>query len=158
VLLKYPESIFRRVVTCSLMPRRTDSVSLPKRMMKSSKPRSASISGVSFFFQGTDGALLQALHHPQSRWYSVLAHAHTAFWKRRKSFIGISDMAKSTDRFSQRDLVILCLSNVSQRYRWPRAQRFTIQGGRRSHAGCCDPRDDKEISGRGRRPGRKSRV
>jgi hypothetical protein len=51
VLLKYPESIFRRAVTCSLMPRRTDSASLPKRMMKSSKPRSASIGGVSFFFR-----------------------------------------------------------------------------------------------------------
>jgi hypothetical protein len=36
LLLKYPESVFRRAVTCSLMLTRTDPASLPKRMMKRS--------------------------------------------------------------------------------------------------------------------------
>jgi hypothetical protein len=144
VLLKYPEPIFRRVVTCSLMPRRTDSVSLPKRMMKSSKPRSASISGVSFFFREQMAHCCKLCIILKVAGIVFLLMLILPFGRE-----GSLSLVSQTWRKVRTDSVseILCLSNVSRRYRWPRAQRFTIQSGRRSHAGCCDPRDDKEISG-----------
>lgn len=68
MLLKYPESVSQRVMTGSLMPTRTDSASLPKRMMKRSKPRNASTGGDELLvFSGSEGAFLRALHRPQSR-------------------------------------------------------------------------------------------
>jgi hypothetical protein len=67
VLLKYPESVFQWAVTGSLMPTRTDSASLPKRMMKRSKLRRASTGGGELLvFSGTEGAFLRVLNHHQS--------------------------------------------------------------------------------------------
>jgi hypothetical protein len=68
VLLKYPESVSQRAMIGSLMPTRTGSAPVPKRMMKRSKPRNASIGGGELLvFSGSEGAFLRALHHPQSR-------------------------------------------------------------------------------------------